>query len=323
MERKSTARISILAVIALMCLPVSAFTPRASRAEYIAKYKDLAISQMIEYGIPASITLAQGCLESGDGNSTLAREANNHFGIKCHGWSGPSIRQDDDEKNECFRKYDSPEQSFKDHSDFLRYRDRYAKLFELERTDYKGWAYGLKAAGYATAPSYAQSLIKIIEEYNLSQYDVLTSEAAAELPPTPSQAAASITLKPRSDSPLYRISLYREVLEQNGVAYIVSNGMDTFGALAKEYNLFKRELLVFNDLKRDGKIEAGTRIYLEKKKKESARHLDKHVFEEGETMYGIAQRYAVQLKCLYKYNNIKEGSEPQPGDIILLRNPAK
>ena len=323
MERKGLRTISILAIAALLCLTASSFSPRQSRLDYIAKYKDLAIKQMLETGIPASITLAQACLESNDGTSTLARSGNNHFGIKCHGWTGETIKHTDDAPNECFRKYDSPEQSYYDHSDFLRYRDRYASLFDLERTDYKGWAYGLKAAGYATAPSYAQSLIKIIEEYNLSQYDILSTEAQQAIPPTPTEAAASFTLKPRESSPLYRISLYREVLEQNGVAYIVANGMDSFKSLAKEYDLFRRELLVFNDLKRDTEIPAGTIVYLEKKKKESAPHLDKHVFEEGETMYAISQRYAVQLKYLYKYNDMQEGYEPQPGTIILLKDPKK
>jgi len=303
----------------MLCLVCTAASPRISREEYIRTYKDLAIKQMTETGIPASITLAQGCLESSDGNSRLAKEANNHFGIKCHGWTGESIRHDDDEKQECFRKYDSPEQSFQDHSDFLRFRDRYASLFDLERTDYKGWAYGLKAAGYATSPTYAQNLIKIIEEFNLSQYDILTQTEIAQMPPTPTEAAASFTLKPREDSPLYRISLYREIKQTNGVAYIIANGKDTYSSLAKEYNSFRRELLSFNDLKSGNSIPAGTIVYLERKKKESAKHLDKHVVEEGETMYELSQRFAVRLKYLYKYNNMKEGQEPVPGDIILLR----
>lgn len=299
-------------------------TARMTRSQYIEKYKDLAIEQMVEYGIPASITLAQGCLESADGNSTLARQANNHFGIKCHNnWTGATIKHTDDAPNECFRKYATPEDSFRDHSDFLRYRDRYSSLFALERTDYKGWAYGLKAAGYATSSGYAASLIKIIEDNGLAKYDILTEQTAAELPPTPEEAAASIKINPPKSSPFYTISLFREVREQNGVAYVVANGMENYKSLAKEYNLFHKELLRFNDLKHDSTIPSGTIIYLEKKKKESARHLDKHVVEEGETMYELSQRYAVQLKYLYKYNHMKQGQEPAPGSIINLRNNEK
>lgn len=313
----------ILALLAVVVCTVSMLNAqkRISRAEYIEMYKDFAIKQMVEKGIPASITLAQGCLESADGNSMLAREGNNHFGIKCHGWQGETLNKDDDAKNECFRKYENAEQSFIDHSDFLRFRDRYSALFNLEPTDYKGWAYGLKKAGYATAADYAARLIKIIEENELYKYDILSADKAAEMPPTPDEASASYAFNPKEDSPLYKISLYREVLEQNGVAYIIANERDTYRYLAGEYNLFKKELLFFNDLNKDTELHAGTRVYLERKKRESARHLDKHVVEEGETMYDISQRYAVQLKYLYKYNNMKPGSEPEAGTILLLRNP--
>ncbi len=308
-----------VAILMLAALCLEAETARMSRSEYIAKFKDTAIKQMIETGIPASITLAQGCLESGDGNSRLAREGNNHFGIKCHGWKGKKIYEDDDRKGECFRKYGNAAESYKDHGDFLRYSRRYASLFDLERTDYKGWAYGLKAAGYATAPDYAKRLIKIIEDNDLARYDILTETQAGDLPPTPTQSAASFVLKPRSDSHLYWISLDREVREQNGVAFIIANGRDTYRSLAKDYNLFGRELMIFNDVKRNSKIPAGTVVYLEKKKKESARYLDKHVVEEGETMYSISQKYAVQLRYLYKYNDMSRGQEPEPGEMIYLR----
>lgn len=147
---------------------------RMTREEYILMYKDIAIEQMHRTGIPASITLAQACLESDNGNSPLATEANNHFGIKCHGWTRDSIHIDDDELQECFRKYDDAAESFQDHSDFLKYRKRYAKLFTLGPYDYVGWAKGLKAAGYATLPTYAEKLIKIIEENYLFLFDRLS-----------------------------------------------------------------------------------------------------------------------------------------------------
>lgn len=142
-----------------------------SATEYIERFKSISISEMNLYGIPSSITIAQGLLESGNGNGSLAREANNHFGIKCNSdWKGKTILKDDDIKDDCFRVYNSPEESYRDHSEYLK-RKRYSALFELDKNDYKGWAYGLKQAGYATNPQYAELLISIIDRYQLYQYD--------------------------------------------------------------------------------------------------------------------------------------------------------
>jgi LysM repeat protein len=309
--------IALLAVFAAASSPLQA--QKTTRGDYILEYKDIAIRQMEISGIPASIILAQACLESGDGNSTLALKGNNHFGIKCHEWKGKSIYHDDDLKNECFRKYSKAEDSFKDHSDFLRFRDRYSFLFDLDPKDYKGWAYGLKQAGYATNPQYAQLLIGIIEEYRLYRYDSL----ATDIPPSPAEIEISTRIHPTKGSPLYKISLYREVFTQNNTAYIIANEYDTYSSLAREYNLFTKEVLRFNDLEHDRKIEQGTIVYVERKKKQSAKHLDKHVFEEGETMYGLSQRFGIRLKYLYKYNNLHIGMEPQPGEIINLRKVKK
>ena len=288
---------------------------RMSRPEYIEKYKELAVKQMQASGIPASITLAQACLESGDGNSRLATEGKNHFGIKCHTWEGPKIYHDDDANGECFRKYGNAEESFKDHSDFLRFRDRYRFLFELKTNDYKGWAHGLKKAGYATNPNYPQMLIKIIEDYNLSQYDNL----ALNIPPSPIEIEAPKEANPIISSELYKFTLDRELLEKNGVAYIVGSKNDTYSSLARDYKLFTRELLRFNDLKNEQPIEEGTIIYVEKKKKRAEPLLEKHITDAGDTMYELSQRYAIQLKYLYKMNNMKSGSEPETGQIIKLR----
>ena len=160
----------------MLLVAVGSNAQKLTRQQYIDKYKDVAIKQMHKYKIPASITLAQACLESGDGNSTLARKANNHFGIKCHdGWKGKKIKQNDDKRRECFRKYDNAMDSFTDHSHFLTSRSRYNSLFDLPITDYKAWAHGLKACGYATNRKYAKLLIDIIEEYELYKYD--TGEA--------------------------------------------------------------------------------------------------------------------------------------------------
>jgi LysM repeat protein len=273
-------------------------------------------------GIPASITLAQGCLESGNGNSTLATKANNHFGIKCHkNWKGKTIRHDDDEKNECFRSYRSADESFRDHSDFLRYSDRYAALFNLELTDYKGWAYGLQKAGYATAKTYAESLIRIIEENELYRYDKLDRKAREELPPTPMETEFSTAFKPYPGHKLYTASLGREIRTTNGVAWIIAQDGDTYAGLAKEFNLFRSEILRFNDRSRNTALQPGEVVYVEAKKRESAKNLDKHVVEEGETMRGLAQRYAVKMKKLYQYNAMRPGTEPEPGTILNLRKP--
>lgn len=312
--------LTILTALLLCASPAQG--QRMTRSQYIQKYAEAAVREMKATGIPASITLAQGCLESGDGNSTLAREANNHFGIKCHNnWKGKTIRHDDDQKAECFRKYTSADESFRDHSDFLRYRDRYAFLFNLEPTDYKGWAYGLQKAGYATAKTYAASLIKIIEDNQLYRYDKLDRVTLEAIPPAPAQAEFSITLKPHTGHKLYTASLSREILSTNGVPYIHARAGDTYSGLAKEYNLFTGEILRFNDQQRKASLSEGEIVYLEAKKNESARNLDKHVVEQGETMRELSQRYAVKLKKLYKYNGMRPGSEPEPGSILNLRKP--
>ena len=295
---------------------------KLTRTEYIEKYAETAVREMKATGIPASITLAQGCLESGNGNSTLATKANNHFGIKCHkNWKGKTIRHDDDEKNECFRSYRNADESFRDHSDFLRYSDRYAALFNLELTDYKGWAYGLQKAGYATARTYAESLIRIIEENELYRYDKLDRKAREELPPTPMEAEFSTAFKPYPGHKLYTASLGREIRTTNGVAWIIAREGDTYAGLAKEFNLFRGEILRFNDRSRNTALQPGEVVYVEAKKRESARNLDKHVVEEGETMRGLAQRYAVKMKKLYQYNAMSPGTEPEPGTILNLRKP--
>ncbi len=308
-------RNSIATLLLLLMFNSPVLSQKMDRTEYILKYKDLAIKQMQTHGIPASITLAQACLESSDGNSTLAREANNHFGIKCHNWTGDTFLQDDDTRNECFRKYLTVEQSYQDHSDFLRYRERYKFLFDLDPTDYKGWAEGLKKAGYATNPNYAQSLIKIIEDYNLSRYD----QMSGPVPPSPKEIIADKEYKPVETSSLYKISLTRELFKKNGVAYIIGNHMDTYENIAKEYSLFTKELLRFNDLDRNQPIEDGTVIYVEKKRAKGDKFLDKHIAEQGETMYEISQKYGIRLNELYKINGMKKGFKIYDGQEIKLR----
>ncbi|MCF0178268.1 MAG: glucosaminidase domain-containing protein [Bacteroidales bacterium] len=306
----------ILVAFLIIC-PLFSANAQIKPEEYIEQYAPTAVSEMLSSGIPASITMAQACLESSFGTSYLSTEGNNHFGIKCHNWSGASIYKNDDGIRDCFRKYDSPISSFRDHSDFLRYGDRYASLFDLAADDYKGWAYGLSKAGYATDPKYAVRLIELIERYNLQRFDQMVDATA--LPPSPTIIEHPEKAVVAKGTPLYKIALEREILSINGVRYIVANGYETYSELAREYGLFKKELLRFNDLKNEMPIPAGTIIYLEAKKKKAAKLLDRHVMEKGETLYSISQRYAIKLKYLYKYNDIPAGTEPIPGSIINLK----
>ena len=292
------------------------FSQQIPRREYIEMYKATAIRQMMSHGIPASIIMAQACLESGDGNSTLAKEANNHFGIKCHDWEGERIYHDDDQKGECFRKYANADESFRDHSDFLRYRERYASLFDLDPYDYKAWAYGLKEAGYATNPNYPQLLIKIIEDYSLYELDKIPNY---QIPPSPTQITAPATFPLDSGSDLYKLSLHRQIYRRNGVNYIVATSYDTYSSLASEFRLLAKELLKYNDLKKEQPVEDGTVVYIERKQKEGDRYLPKHVVGEDETMYEISQKYGIRLKRLYKMNRMKAGTEPNEGNILNLR----
>ena len=298
---------------------------RMTRQEYIDKYKETAMEAMRTHGIPASITLAQGCLESGDGNSDLAVKANNHFGIKCHNdWKGQTYyKKDDDPGKSCFRKYRNASESFKDHSDFLRYRDRYAFLFDLEITDYKGWCYGLKKAGYATDPQYAERLIKIIEDYRLYRFDREMYTKAGKnsnlLPPSPNELMKVMELNPARNSLLYKYSRNRTIYVRNGVPYILAGSMDTYESIAEEYNLFTKELLRYNDLRKPKELVPGTVVYLQKKKAKAQRHMEIHIAVEGDTYYDVAQRYGVRMKRLFKYNGYKEGDILHVGDEIFLR----
>ena len=302
---------------------------KSDQEKYISQYAELAVKEMYRSGVPASITLAQGLLESGNGKSVLAVKGNNHFGIKCHkGWTGKSMRHDDDRKNECFRVYDSPEESFRDHSDFLRYRDRYSFLFDFRITDYKSWAHGLKKAGYATDPSYPQKLIRIIEEYDLYKYDRKSSRNHSEessdeviqqeLPKSPSQIEQDVPLEENMREQ-FSFSLSRPVYTRNRVPFVYAEEGDTYEILASLYGLFPREILKFNDVKDPSDLKPGDVVYLRTKKNRSAKGLDKHVMEEGETLAEISQRYAVKLSRIYKLNGFDQSYVPSEGEIIKLR----
>lgn len=277
---------------------------KMSNEEYIRTYKELAVKHMNDYGIPASITLAQGILESGCGGSRLAVEGNNHFGIKCKGdWTGGKIYHDDDAKGECFRKYKSAEHSYRDHSKFLKESPRYAFLFELKTTDYKGWAHGLKSAGYATNPKYAELLIGIIEKNGLHDFD------------KPYQRGFANRKKNKQDI----IDLIQhEIQKNNRVQYIITQEGDTFISIAREFKMNTKTLLRINDLKKAHELEPGTRIYLQPKRKK-AELLSSHTVQMGESYHSIAQQYGIKLKNLYKLNPIAAKFPPQVGQVLRLK----
>ena len=305
-----------------IAIVMSAQSARNSREDYIQKYKHLAIKQMKISGIPASIIMGQACFESDNGNSRLAREANNHFGIKCHStWKGPFIRHNDDALQECFRKYPNPEGSFSDHSDFLRYRDRYAFLFDLPRDDYKGWAEGLKKAGYATNPLYAERLIKIIEDNKL--YELDKDEPIIEVKsPKVIELEQTVEIK-KVNIDNYSFMLGRQEYRRNGVRFVQARNNDSYDAIAVDMNIKAQKLLEYNDVSGGVNLKAGDVVYLEPKKSSTVEGLPMHIAEFGETMWGISQRFGIKLKDLYKYNNLKVGQEPMNGEAIFLRKKKK
>ena len=288
-----------------------------TRQQYIDTYKGLAIQEMKRVGIPASITLAQGLLESANGNSRLAVKANNHFGIKCHSsWKGKSVRRDDDKKNECFRKYKSAYDSYKDHSKFLKNGKRYAFLFDYKITDYKKWAKGLKKAGYATSKTYATRLIQIIEDYKLYQYDSGKYEMVASKTPKEEKKATRKIRKTKED---YAVQLGRVVKQNNRVKYIVAKKGDSYSKLTEEFQMLRFELYKYNEAEKGDKIKSGQIIFLQPKRSKSEKGKNSHTVRKGETLKSISQKYAVKLKKLRKRNHILEGEKIKVGQKIKLR----
>lgn len=298
---------------------------------YVREYADLAMSEMVRTGVPASITLAQAVIESDYGKSRLARKANNHFGIKCHnGWKGGRIYHDDDRRNECFRRYKAVIESYKDHSDFLRQGSRYEFLFDLHQDDYKGWARGLKRAGYATNPRYARMLIDMIEKNNLHVYDDMvisgTGRDAKEIyagPLTDDYLGSGETDGLRDGEEItddnFVVSRKSRVKVRNRIEYITLNENDTFESLAEEFELLRWEIYRYNELEDDARLYPGQIIYLQPKRKRAEAGNDYHIVKEDETMYSISQHYGIKLKSLYEKNRMEPGYEPPPGTELWLR----
>ena len=286
-----------------------------TRETYIQKYAELAVSEMTRSGIPASITLAQACLESSNGNSTLSIKSNNHFGIKCkNSWRGKRVYHDDDRKNECFRHYNSVEESFIDHTDFLMNNPRYGELFSLKLTDYKGWAKGLKKAGYATNPQYANQLIKIIDDYKLNLYDEGLSRSQI------ARIGQNQTNESKNSTNLINPYQTRKVVLRNGLKSIVVHQGDTFERIAQEFGLKDWEIYAYNDYRKGQQPRENEILYIEPKRNKSDKHHKTHRFEADDTMHFISQRYGIKLKKLFRLNRLKPGEEkPEVGSFIYLR----
>ncbi len=296
---------------------------------YIETYKDIAIAEMQRTGVPAAITLAQGIHETGAGTSDLVRRSNNHFGIKCKSdWKGESVSHDDDARGECFRKYNDPYESYRDHSDFLKYRPYYTDLFKLDPTDYEGWAYGLKKAGYATNPKYPQILIKLIKDYNLQDYTMIAlnketrdelvwasnkeesasdEEAKTEL----NEPVEDLALRTKYPSGVFKINETKVVLVYKGTSFL---------KIAEEHKLNLSRLFEFNDMKPVDVAERDQLIYLQRKRKTGANEF--HLVAEGETLHSIAQTEAIRIEMLAEYNLLELHMHPATGEKLHLRSRA-
>ena len=314
--------------------------------DYIDEYKDIAMTEMVKYKIPASITLAQGILESGNGKSRLAKQGNNHFGIKCHSdWKGKTMRQNDDAPNECFRVYKNAEESYRDHSKFLKESTRYASLFDLKITDYKGWAKGLKKAGYATLPTYAAVLINLIETYDLQQYDQMVvkgkfkpkkkqkekaPEPKVEEPkPEKVKPAKVKKTKPHvivdavpvlADCAVVGMTNDHHYIRENfGVKFVFTKEGDDLATLAKELKIAQYQLVKYNNLGDKKTFTEGEVLYIGPKRRRAVQGYNYHKIQSGETLNQVSRLYAVKLERLFKMNDLDENSVLQIGQEIRLR----
>jgi LysM repeat protein len=282
---------------------------------YISRYGGIAVQEMKQYGIPASITLAQGIIESNAGQSDLAKNANNHFGIKCQKeWTGPTYYQDDDKPHECFRKYSNPLDSYRDHSLFLTTRDRYKSLFSLSPTDYRGWSAGLKAAGYATNPTYADLLIRTIEKYSLQRFDVA---------PLPLEEVQGLTTDRVMPSDTAGFTYFapgpggRRVFLNNHVLLVVAGPGETLASIGIAFGIPVYRLIRYNDLPAGGKTVEGQIVYLAKKQRKGA--VKTHSVVPGQTLWEISQIFGVRLSTLCKRNHLDPALNPPAGTVLKLR----
>lgn len=298
--------------------------------EYINSYKQLAIEEMIRTGVPASIKLAQGIHETEAGRSELVLKSNNHFGIKCKtGWEGEKVFHDDDARGECFRSYHSAADSYMDHSDFLKRGQRYAFLFQLDPTDYKAWAYGLKKAGYATNIKYSQILIKIIEQYDLQQYSLIalgkapaekegwadTKRKVVEVNPT---ASSDDYQTPPAEKQPIKINSYPSgefTINKTRVVYVRAG--TSLLALAEQYDVALSKILDFNDLEQEEVLVEDQLIFLQRKRKFGSAEF--HITQPGESVYMISQAEGIRIESLLKYNFLEKNMQPAWGEKLYLQ----
>lgn len=302
----------LLIFISFLFISTSLFGQSSVRTYeiYIEKYSDLAVEHMERYKIPASITLAQGILESGAGMSDLARSSNNHFGIKCHrGWSGGRVFAADDTPNDCFRSYRNVEDSYQDHSEFLVGSSRYSNLFKLSITDYKSWARGLQQSGYATDRAYANKLIKLIEDYELYRFD-------------DRKYRKDVSRKQRAalrNSEASVATWNHQPYITHGLVYVIAVDGDTFGSISNEFGFKEEDLLKYNEVPADFPLSDGDIVYFQKKKKRADKGYEYHTVQVGESMYSISQKYGIQLRNLYRLNKKNYEYIPEEGDMLKLR----
>ena len=339
-------------ILLFLLLPMGLMAQKITVEEYIETYKDIAMKEMKDHKIPASITLAQGIIESGAGNSALAREAKNHFGIKCHKeWKGKTYTMDDDEKDECFRKYKKAEESYRDHSEFLTSRSRYAGLFKLDIMDYEGWAKGLKAAGYATSPTYATALINRINMNKLYLYDQLAMGLITEkelkrlmngeetitvkpsknkdkkgeevMPVDPISTELELAYSPSDRSVFELVDMTadkRFIYENNHVRFVFAKEGETPESISKEFGIKMKKLCKYNLINRpdEAMFHSGDVIYLDQLRNRN-RKAKKHVVEEGETVRDIALRYAVRPERILKMTKLTEPLRLEPSQLLKLK----
>ena len=346
----------LLILLSLMIFTNSFVLAEISKEQYINWYKDISISEMERTGIPASIKLAQGILESRFGNSSLATDANNHFGIKCHdGWSGGRYYLKDDDRDKsgrliksCFRVYPHAEQSFYDHSEFLTTRSRYAGLFQLQRDDYKGWARGLKQAGYATNPQYANLLIKVVEDNKLYRFDSMSSQVIAEVVEEPVEMPQDKTRpvitnpqtkvpstkpaeKPATNIPAYAsyemfpVKGNKSQFRINDAIVVPAENGETILMVANKEKIPVQRLIKYNDLTPHQDLIDGQYVFLQPKRKKYRGKRSSHKVRYGETMYTISQLYGIKLTQLYRLNQMdpNEKREPKVGARVSVKSKAQ
>lgn len=320
----------LILIVTIFFLTVEARSQQnVSILEYIKTYRQLAVDEMIRTGVPASIKLAQGIHETEAGQSDLVNRSNNHFGIKCKtGWQGDKVYHDDDERGECFRSYATPQESYSDHSNFLRKNQRYAFLFELDPTDYKSWAYGLKKAGYATNIKYSQILIKLIEEYDLQQYSLIalgkqtppvdmvvsnTTPGGTAGPAAPIMEVAEIVPEPAREYPSGEFLI-------NNTKVILAPAGTVLLSIAQKYDIPLSRLYEFNELNTDEVLLHSQLIFLQRKRKKG--NTEYHTVTPGESLYDISQIEGIRLESLLEFNFLKPGDRPKPGTILYLQENA-